>query len=354
MSRVVSRSVASPLDPPWLQCHGSTILVDAGGELLCSWFAGTAEGALDNVIWLARGTRDEAGWTFGEPEAMSQVPDAHWNPVLGRAPGGGISLFYKRGLPISRWSTWVRRSEDGRQWSPAVELVPGDVGGRGPVKNPPIVGPDGTWLAPASVESASLDSAESPGRPAVWDSFVDLSRDNGATWERSALVPVDHDRFHGAGIIQPTLWVGRGGDIVALMRSTAGSAWRSHSSDGGRTWAPAVPTTLPNNNSGLCALARPDGTVVCAHNTSGISWGPRNTLALSASTDDGLTWERLGVIEELEESGQAFDGQDAGVVTTGRGELSYPTLIADPDHADRLLVSYTRERQAIVVAEVES
>jgi predicted neuraminidase len=348
MSRVVATSIASPLEPPWLQCHGSTILLTPQGELLCSWFAGTAEGELDNAIWLARGKRRQTGWEFGAPEVVSQHVDAHWNPVLGRSPAGRISLFYKAGRPVSRWSTWVRRSGDGRSWSPATELVPGDVGGRGPVKNPPIVTRDGTWLAPASVESP-----EAPGQPAVWDSFIDASHDDGATWERSKPIPVDHESFAGPGVIQPTLWISQTGDILALMRSTAGFAWRSHSSDHGRTWAPAEPTTLPNNNSGLCALARPDGTVVCAHNTSGISWGPRNELVLSASTDDGLTWERLCVIDKLAEPGQGFHGEDGGVATTGRGELSYPTLIAHPANPDRLLVSYTRERRVIVVAELE-
>jgi predicted neuraminidase len=348
MSRVVSTSIASPVQPPWQQCHGSTILVSEQGDLLCSWFAGTAEGELDNVIWLAHGERRQAAWEFGAPDVVSEHVDAHWNPVLGQSPNGRISLFYKQGRPISRWSTWVRSSGDGRSWSPATELVTGDVGGRGPVKNPPIVTPDGTWLAPASVESP-----EEAGRPAVWDSFVDISHDDGTTWERSAPIPVDHDTFPGAGLIQPTLWIGRTGDVFALMRSTAGFAWRSHSRDGGRTWAPAEPTTLPNNNSGLCALVRPDGTVICAHNTSSISWGPRNELVLSASTDDGLTWERLCVIERLAETGQGFHGEDGGVATTGRGELSYPTLITDPFNPDGLLVSYTRERRAIVVAELD-
>lgn len=348
MAHVISMSTASPPDPPSLQCHGSTILMTAAGELLCAWFAGTAEGELDNKIWLARGTRHQGGWQFSAPELMSERVDAHWNPVLGRSPDGRIALFYKAGWPISRWSTWVRRSEDGHDWSRASELVPGDAGGRGPVKNPPIATPDGTWLAPASVESP-----ERPGRPLVWDSFVDISHDNGTTWQASEPIPIDHGAFQGAGIIQPTLWLGRDGNIYALMRSTAGFAWRSHSSDGGNSWSTAQPTTLPNNNSGLCALARPDGTVVCAHNASGISWGPRNRLWLSASSDDGLTWERACVIEELDVHETAIHGQDGGVVTTGLGELSYPTLIADPDNSERLLVSYTRERRAIALAELD-
>jgi predicted neuraminidase len=318
------------------------------GDLLCSWFAGEAEGTTDNVIWLARGKRDRDDWRFGEPERLSQHIDAHRNPVLAQAPDGQITLFYKVGRPISRWRTWVRRSTDGRVWSQATELVPGDLGGRGPVKNPPIVTPDGTWLAPASWESA-----EAPGRPAVWDSFVDISRDGGATWVASALIPVDHQAFNGAGIIQPTLWIGKDGQLVALMRSTTGVAWRAVSGDGGKTWSPAEPTQLPNNNSGLCALSRPDGTVICAHNTSGIPWGPRNELVLSVSGDDGLTWERMCVIDELPASGELFDGKDEGVVTTGRGELSYPTLIEDAGRLGGVLISYTRERQSIVIARLQ-
>lgn len=345
MNAVISRSIASPADPPWRQCHASTILADGRGGLLCSWFAGTAEGTPDNAIWLTRGEPDGDGWTFAEPDAMNQHVDAHWNPVLGRAPDGRIWLFYKRGAPISRWSTWARRSVDGRMFSPATELVPGDVGGRGPVKNPPVAGSDGIWVAPASVESSGA-----PDEPAVWDSFMDLSGDSGLTWERSAPIPIDHDQFDGAGLIQPTVWIGRDGGLVALMRSTTGRAWRSTSRDGGHTWSPAEATPLANNNSGLCALGRPDGTVVCAHNTSDVPWGPRNELVLSVSSDDGLTWDRLLTIQELPDSGETIDGQDAGVVTTGRGELSYPTVIEDPTDADRVLVSYTRERRSIVVA----
>ena len=61
MAQVISMSAASPQDPPWRQCHGSTILMSARGELLCAWFAGTAEGELDNKIWLARGICRELG-----------------------------------------------------------------------------------------------------------------------------------------------------------------------------------------------------------------------------------------------------------------------------------------------------
>ncbi|MGO4341186.1 exo-alpha-sialidase [Pedococcus sp. 2YAF34] len=348
MAKVVAQSVATPTDPAWRQCHASTLLHMPDGDLLCSWFAGEAEGSIDNSIWLARGSRDGAGWRFEDAEEMTDFADAHWNPVLGQAPGGEVALFYKVGRPISRWQTWVRRSEDGRLWSRPEELVPGDVGGRGPVKNPPVVSRDGAWVAPASVEAAP-----EAGRPAVWDCFADVSRDGGVTWQASSPFPINHATFEGAGMIQPTIWVGQDGRLHALTRTTAGAAWRSTSTDGGCSWSVAEPTSLPNNNSGLCAVAHVDGTVFCAHNTSDVSWGPRNELVLSKSTDDGRTWEALCEIERLPESHEGFDGQDAGVVTGGQGELSYPTLIVDAADPGRLLVSYTRERSAIAVATIE-
>ena len=57
-------------------------------------------------------------------------------------------------------------SEDmGYSWSKPRELVIGDIGGRGPVKNKIITLENGTWLAPASIETDT-----------VWDAFVDISR----------------------------------------------------------------------------------------------------------------------------------------------------------------------------------
>lgn len=87
---------------------------------------------------------------------------------------GELVLFYKVGQLLKEWSTQVIVSKDnGYTWSLPVELVKGDRGGRGPVRNKPIVLSDGTWLAPASTEDG------------IWKAFVDISTDQGATWIRS-------------------------------------------------------------------------------------------------------------------------------------------------------------------------
>ena len=75
------------------------------------------------------------------------------------------------------------------------ELVSGDKGGRGPVRNKPIILSDGTWLAPSSNELKG-----------VWNAFVDLSDDQGKTWSALPFLSVNRDSIKEEGVIQPALW----------------------------------------------------------------------------------------------------------------------------------------------------
>jgi predicted neuraminidase len=107
-----------------------------------------------------------------------------------------------------------------------------------------------------------------------------------------------------------------------LLRSTCGRVCRSTSADGGRTWSPATPLTLPNNNSGLAATRTPDGRVWLVCNPIE-DRRKRTPLSLLCSTDDGLTWQRCLDLE----------GADVTVGHLHRldgGEFSYPSLIALP------------------------
>lgn len=338
--------------PERFQAHASSVLV-VDGEVLVAWFAGTHEGATDTRVRLARRAPGEA---WSEPQVVLPADVPHWNPVLAHGPDGAVWLFAKRGPRISAWSTWVARSTDGgRTWSDAMELVPGDAGGRGPVKNPPLLLPDGAWLAPGSTERWG-DAPE-------WSPFVDRSTDAGRTWEKVP-IPLDRPRLRGAGAIQPALWAGAAGSLHALLRSTEGRALRSSSSDGGRTWSTAEPADLPNNNSGLTVVALPGGRAACVHNPVSGDWAPRCPLVVSVSDDDGRTWRYAATVEDgrtpvdddpflvpaLPPRGvAAFAPADEGVATAGVGEYSYPAAVL---HDDALLVTYTWQRRGVVEAHV--
>ncbi|MET0955509.1 MAG: sialidase family protein [Cryobacterium sp.] len=340
---------ATPGATGGVQCHASTLLV-VGDTVLCAWFAGTAEGSPDNQILLAARGLDG---TWGAPRVVAGTGAvAHWNPVLAHGPDGEVWLFFKRGPRISGWATWLCVSTDqGDSWSAPRELVPGDTGGRGPVKNPPVRTTDGAWLAPASTE----DWAESG---AIWQSFVDRSPDDGRSWNRVD-IPLDRSTLTGAGVIQPALWLW-GATVGALMRSSEGHAYVAFSADHGQSFGPATPSTLPNNNSGLTVAMLADGTLACVHNPGGTSWGSRCPLAIAVSRD-GVSWQQVAVVDDGRmplgaftpslpaASATGFDPHDDGVRTDGTGEYSYPAAVV---LGDDLLVSYTWQRRGIVCATV--
>ena len=230
---------------PFAQCHASTITQPAPGVLLAAWFGGTEEKDPDVGIWFSR----FADGVWSPPKRLAKVNDtAHWNPVLFTDPEMGTYLFFKVGPEIPYWQTYCMKTTDGGlTWTKPGELVPGDKGGRGPVKNKHIILADGTWLAPASTELGE------------WKPFVDRSEDKGKTWIRSDDFAIDKDKIPGIGAIQPTLWESSPGHVHALLRTAAGWTGRADSADGGKTWSPMRLTDIPNNNSGLDVLKLDNG-----------------------------------------------------------------------------------------------
>ena len=322
-------------DPHIEMCHAVTLTRLPSGDVLATWFWGTAEGNGDTAVWLAR--RTASGWQ--KPVKVADRAGApHWNPVLFRSPDGRIYLFYKIGKNISEWQTWFLVSADnGLSWSAPQELVPGDRGGRGPVKNKPILTSSGAWLSPASREGDN------------WDCFVDISTDGGRSWRASELVPINHTTFLGRGVIQPTLWESQPGNIHMLMRSTGGFIYRSDSTDGGLTWSAAYPTTLPNNNSGIDLARLANGDLILAHNPISANWGARTPLVLSISRDNGLSWQHLLTLEDeaVPPDFAGVSAADTGIRIDSRAEFSYPAVI--PFEAG-VAVAYTwkRKRMAFV------
>lgn len=345
MHLTVSRKtlLLTPKHGLFASCHASTVLCSDRGQMLVAFFAGTAEGKGDTAIWLVSGR-------FGEwdtPRRLFAEPGlAHWNPVLHDA-GDRLVLFYKVGRDVQHWTTRCATSHDfGQTWSPPASLVPGDTRPRGPVKNKLQVLANGDWLAPNSVET-----------PTDWDAYADISIDGGRHWDLCR-VPLRHSAgpttrpesvwrglaenalwendparaFAWDGVIQPSIWESAEGHAHMLLRSTRGSIYRSDSDDGGRTWAEAYPTDLPNNNSGLDVVHLGGGGLVLACNPVRGNWGRRSPLSLLASTDNGATWA---------EPVQIADGE---------GEFSYPAIIA---RGDRLYLSYTVDRKNIACVVVD-
>ena len=299
---------------PFAQCHASTLIRLDNGQFLVAWFGGTEEKNPDVGIWLSKG--EPGKWS--EPKEVAKIrEDAHWNPVLQKGNDGKVYLYFKVGKEIAQWETWVKTSSDGgNTWSEAYELVKGDKGGRGPVKNKLIELSDGTLLAGASNEVNR------------WEVFVDRSEDKGKTWKASPYFKIDTLEVKGRGAIQPTLWESTPGNVHMLIRTTGGVIARSDSKDYGKTWTTIKKTNLPNPNSGIDVTKLADGTLALAYNPDNVNWGSRSPLSLALSFDNGKTWP------------EKFD-LDKG---KKEDEFSYPAIIS---WGDSVAVTYTWNRQKI-------
>jgi len=297
---------------PAPSCHAST-LAKSGDTLFCAWFAGSRESAPDTHIYLSR--YREGIWS--SPEKVSVAENTpHWNPVL-FAHKEKLYLFYKEGYPISAWKTLLRVSEDGgKTFSPPRELVAGDeTGGRGPVKNKPLLLSDGSILCPASREYAD----------STWRVFADRTADAFGSLTRSDFILPEDPSVR---LIQPSFWEDKTG-VHALFRSDREHLYRADSSDLGLTWSKAYPISFPNNNSGFDLVAVPDGRIFLVSNPVAENWGFRSPLTLSVSEDGGQSFRALYNLE--------YDRL---------GEYSYPSIIYD--HG--LRISYTHRRERIAFA----
>ena len=300
-------------NPPFAECHASTIVLLEGGRKICAWFGGEKEGKNDVRIWFSR--HENGVWSAPEPiPAVADLP--HWNPVLFEMAEGEITLFYKVGVSVPLWKTYFCVTRDGgKSWSAPKELaeLDGD-GGRGPVKNKCLIHSSGAILAPASDERGG------------WRSFIDLF--DGERWEKCP-IPVSEQtgRVH---MIQPTLWEDENG-VHALMRTLSSFIYRSDSKDGGKTWCEAYKTDIPNNNSGIDCVNGDDGAIYLVCNPIPPHSG-RSPLSLLVSRDGGATFEKALDLE------------------VEKREFSYPAIVS---RDNKLFVTYTYDRKNIAYAEIE-
>jgi predicted neuraminidase len=296
-------------EKPTPACHASTIAETPTG-LVAAWFAGTREGAKDVGIWLAR--RGPDGWSKPVEVFTGVQPDGTrhpcWNPVLVQQPNGPLHLFFKVGpSPSTWWGMHSASADGGKTWGTAARL-PGKI--LGPIKNKPVLLPDGVLLCPSSTEEQALG----------WRVLMERTPDWGKTWEQSQ--PLNDREF---GAIQPTIFRWGPGKLQVLCRTQrAGVIGESWSADEGKTWSPLARTTLPHPGSGIDGVMLADGRGLLVYNHVPRGRSPLN-VAVSA---DGKAWQAAVVLED-----------------TPRREFSYPAVIQAAE--GRVHVTYTDGRERV-------
>lgn len=305
-----------------IQCHVSCLAPAGDGRLLCTWYAGSREGAPDVALYAAFFDEERQTWTAPlkilDPQQATREL-RRWVPRVGNSvvvagPQGELWLFYTSLL--GGWSTASLNLKVSREGgldfgrsrrlllSPFFNLPVN-------VKNRGLLFPDGRYVLPVYQEFFAKHSllvwiALEGNRPRAQICKIPRSRPG----IQAALVPLEDGR------------------LVAFFRNAAprGSRYllRSESPDGGRNWLPLEPTRLPNPNSGFDMLPTASGAILGAVNPA---FEDRSQLALVLSRDGGFTWQTRLLLED----------------TPGQ-EYSYPSLLR---HGNFYHLTYTFERRRL-------
>lgn len=309
------------------ECHASTVCETSRG-LVAAWFGGTKEGKDDVGIWTSY--HDGAGWTSPRKWADGVQHDGSrhpcWNPVLYQPPGDGPTLlFFKVGPnPREWWGEMMVSYDRGRTFRDRRRLPEGI---DGPVRCKPLLLPDGRTLLCGS-------STEYDGWRIHFESTQLIDGQPDGTWQRVG--PINSaDEFNA---IQPTFLQHADGRLQVLCRTKESVIVSSFSSDNGATWSKLSAIDLPNPNSGIEVVTLKDGRHLMIYNHLGsgkTGWGRRGLLNLAVS-DDGLTWRKVGVLEQEE-----------------RAEFSYPAIIQTHDGLVHMTYTWKRQRIKHVVLDPE-
>jgi len=307
---------------PGMKCHVSSLAAVGEARLICTWYAGSREGASDVAIYKAFYDENTGAWT--KPEVLLDRQQClaelrRWVGKLGNAVvindhEGGLWLFYA--TLLGGWSTAslnYKGSRDGGQtWSDSRKLILSPFFNLAAnVKNNGLPLSPGAYLLPVYQEFLRKF-----GQVVLW-----RPHDEGLSYQIRRMV--------GTGrTLQPVLIPQNKRRLLAFFRNAAGNGenyiLRAESQDAGQTWSALTRTTLPNPNSGFAMIRLPSGGILGAINHA---FQDRSDLTLVVSRDGGQNWQILKVLEN----------------SPGK-EYSYPFLLRS---RGKYHLTYTYERDRI-------
>ncbi len=288
------------------QCnHMPSLTLGRNGTLLATWTGGLLHWngdpmGRDCTIWLSRLEKNAKDWSV--PEGIgTDIRYACHNGSFFKNRHGEIILVFAKFLDTdlnpSTWCNgrdklWTRKSTDGGiTWQPARET---NIPFIGHPSNDGILLPDGDMLM-------AISYTEDPN---LYFGAVRILRstDDGETWQPEALIKTTN----GTKIREPVLTLRPDGSILIFTRACPpdmdwGSdirrtifAYKTKSTDNGKTWSAPAPSGITNNESKIDVLSWPGGAVLMAYdNTTNLDWHERSPLWLAGSSDEGETWTNL-------------------------------------------------------------
>jgi hypothetical protein len=125
-----------------------------------------------------------------------------------------------------------------------------------------------------------------------------ISRDRGRSWRACGRVSCAETWLLGGAVAELPAREGKPMEsrLLMLLRSGVGTAYQAISRNGGETWQPAAPASLPNPNDKMSVCGLPGGQLVAAYSHSATR---RSPLCLAVSTDPEVQeWAAPAVVVE--------------------------------------------------------
>lgn len=304
-------------------CHAATMAFYKN-EPVFSWFGGSREGDADCSIYIQYNNKVLALSSDGMPK---------WNPIL-FSYDDKLFLFLKSGVFCDRWQTFIINVSNIIENNKISDVSMLPAGLNGPVKTKPIV-KNGLIHCGSSVET--IYDWTSYIETYLYDkdsgSLIFVKRSNPLTVPKKTYKDANGSNRVSLGIIQPSLWKDKSGNMNAFFRSSRGlgSIYYSYSKDdGNELWSSPSPTRFDNPNSGIDTVYM-DNNLFLVYNPSKEVRAP---LIVSRIEDQLFeTMDSVTVEESIPEK-----------ELVNSSELSYPYMVG---RDGKLHLVYTRGRSKI-------
>ncbi len=260
-----------------------------------AWYGGGSDEGVGNYVMLARTPVAEAGGSWPAPYAVVE-PDEYsrlFDPELWTDPLGRLWFFVTQSSnPESNWDgrggVWAIRCDDPvgapETWGAPRRLCDGVM------MNKPIVDSYGRWILPVAIWDFPSRLPEYDGRRLP---YAVVSTDDGETFDWAGGAQMPPRTFDEHQIIEHT-----DGTLSMFVRSSP-FALVSESTDGGATWSPGRPSSIPCPDSRFSIIRLQSGAWALTTHLPPAEprsfAGPqpeRSYLAIALSHDEGQTWGR--------------------------------------------------------------